>query len=84
MGKAHLIGHGKKCLVPPEGKDELKGRDARENARKSINKAHAKGRNNKAAKAPKGLTRFTDNQGHNELANRTEHKAKKWKPAKQR
>lgn len=61
MGKAHLIGKGDKHLVPPEGRNELKGRAHKEYAKKSINKAHAKSKR----KAQPALTRFSDNQPHN-------------------
>ena len=65
MGKAHLIGNSPKCLVPAESRNELKGRDQKEFAKRSGNKAFAKG---KSAKAQKGLTRFSDNQPHNQAA----------------
>jgi uncharacterized radical SAM protein YgiQ len=68
MGKAHLIGNGPKCLVPAESRNELKGRDQKEFAKRSGNKAFAKGKSANAVKAQKGLTRFSDNQPHNEAA----------------
>ncbi|MFT6343975.1 MAG: hypothetical protein ACJAWQ_001040 [Paraglaciecola sp.] len=68
MGKAHLIGNSPKCLVPAESRNELKGRDQKEFAKRSGNKAFAKGKTANAVKAQKGLTRFSDNQPHNEAA----------------
>jgi uncharacterized radical SAM protein YgiQ len=68
MGKAHLIGNGPKCLVPAESRNELKGRDYKEFAKRSVNKAVAKGKQANAAKAQQGLTRFSDNQPHNKAA----------------
>ena len=71
MGKAHLIGNGVKHLVPPERRGELKGKDQRDYAKRSVNKAYAKGRGGKNSnknKAQQGLTRFSDNQPHNKAA----------------
>ena len=68
MGKAHLIGNSPKCLVPAESRNELRGRDQKEFAKRSGNKAFAKGKSTNANKAQKGLTRFSDNQPHNEAA----------------
>lgn len=59
MGKAHLIGNGVKHLVPPERRGELKGKEQRDYAKRSANKAVSKG------KGQQGLTRFSDNQPHN-------------------
>lgn len=69
MGKPYLIGNGPKCLVPAESKDELRGREHKAYAKRSINKAYAKG---KAGKGQQGLTRFSDNQPHNESSNKGE------------
>jgi uncharacterized radical SAM protein YgiQ len=66
MGKAHLIGNGPKCLVPAESRNELKGRDHKEFAKRSLNKAYAKGKGGKELPVQKALTRFSDNQPHNE------------------
>lgn len=33
MGKGHLIGNGPDCLVPPEGRGELKGKSGAERSR---------------------------------------------------
>jgi uncharacterized radical SAM protein YgiQ len=71
MGKAHLIGNSAKCLVPAEGRNELNGRDHKEFAKRSANKALAKGKGGTSAtahKAQQGLTRFSDNQPHNKAA----------------
>ena len=76
MGKAHLIGHGSKCLVPPESRNELKGKEQKAYAKRSVNKAHAKGKGQKAGRAQKGLTRFSDNQPHNEKFGKTKGKNK--------
>ena len=65
MGKAHLIGNGPKCLVPYESRNELKGNEQKEFAKRSANKAYAKGKNSKTPKHQQGLTRFSDNQPHN-------------------
>jgi radical SAM superfamily enzyme YgiQ (UPF0313 family) len=65
MGKPHLIGNGPKCLVPYESRNELKGNDHKEFAKRSANKAYAKGKNSKTPKHQQGLTRFSDNQPHN-------------------
>jgi hypothetical protein len=54
--------------VPAESRNELKGRDQKEFAKRSGNKAFAKGKTANAVKAQKGLTRFSDNQPHNEAA----------------
>nr|WP_240630496.1 YgiQ family radical SAM protein [Alteromonas sediminis] len=70
MGKAHLIGHSGRCLVPPEGRDELKGKKHKEHAKRSVNKAYAKG------KAQKGLTRFSDDQPFNREKNNKANKRK--------
>lgn len=73
MGKAHLIGHSGRCLVPPESRDEFKGKEQKAYAKRSVNKAYAKGKNasnTNKGKAQKGLTRFSDNQPHNEAAGR--------------
>ena len=67
MKKPYLIGNGPKCLVPAESRKELKGREHKAYAKRSINKAFAKGKANQAT-AQKGLTRFSDNQPHNEAA----------------
>lgn len=71
MGKAHLIGKSAKCLVPPEGRNELKERDQKAYAKRSVNKAFAKGKgpdSSNKQKAQQGLTRFSDNQSHNKAA----------------
>jgi len=72
MGKGYLIGNGAKCLIPAESRNELKGREQKEYAKRSANKAYAKGKGNgqgqqtaKGKKAQQGLTRFSDNQPHN-------------------
>ncbi|MFQ3207962.1 MAG: hypothetical protein ACI9IT_002123, partial [Glaciecola sp.] len=65
MGKQHLIGNGPKCLVPFESRNELKGNEQKEFAKRSANKAYAKGKNAKTPKHQQGLTRFSDNQPHN-------------------
>jgi uncharacterized radical SAM protein YgiQ len=70
MGKGYLIGNGPKCLVPAESRNELKGREQKEYAKRAANKAYAKGKGNghqsaKGKKAQQGLTRFSDNQPHN-------------------
>jgi hypothetical protein len=67
MGKGHLIGNGPKCLVPFESRNELKGSEQREFAKRSANKAYAKGKQAQTPKYQKGLTRFSDNQAHNEV-----------------
>lgn len=69
MGKPYLIGNGPKCLVPAESKDELRGRDHKEFAKRSINKAYAKGKSKNGARPQKALTRFSDDQPHNQPAN---------------
>jgi radical SAM superfamily enzyme YgiQ (UPF0313 family) len=69
MNKPYLIGNGPKCLVPFESRNELKGREHKAYAKRSANKAFAKGKTASAATAQKGLTRFSDNQPHNQLAN---------------
>lgn len=69
MGKAHLIGNGPKHLVPPERKGELKGKAQKDYERKSINKAHAKGKPNKA------LTRFSSDQPFNKNSRKKSKKA---------
>ena len=69
MGKAHLIGNSYKCLVPEESRNELKGRDQKEFAKRSVNKAYAKGKG-KGPKAQVALTRFSDNQPHNKTASK--------------
>lgn len=66
MGKAHLIGTGKKHLVPPPGRDELKGRDQKQFAKRAVNKSLAK-----KNKAQKGLTRFSDDQPFNRHKNKS-------------
>ncbi len=63
MGKAHLIGNGKKHLVPLEGRNEMNSRDQKRLARTSVNKQIAKGKGGQVA-----LTRFSDNQPHNRPA----------------
>ena len=71
MGKGYLIGNGAKCLVPAESRNELKGREQKEFAKRSANKAYAKGKGAQspnAKKAQQGLTRFSDNQPHNKVA----------------
>ncbi len=68
MGKAHLIGNGAKHLVPPERRGELKGKDQRDYAKRSVNKAASKG------KSQLGLTRFSDNQPHNSAAKKSKKK----------
>jgi radical SAM superfamily enzyme YgiQ (UPF0313 family) len=65
MGKGYLIGNGPKCLVPYESRNELKGSEQRAHAKRSVNKAYAKG---KTPKHQQGLTRFSDNQPHNKAA----------------
>jgi hypothetical protein len=65
MGKSHLIGNGPKCLVPYESRNELKGHEQKEFAKRSANKAYAKGKMSKTPKHQQGLTRFSDNQPHN-------------------
>ncbi|MBO1256576.1 YgiQ family radical SAM protein [Alteromonas sp. 5E99-2] len=60
MGKSHLIGHGSKHLVPPEGKNERKGKQQKEYAKQTMNKSRAK-----SNRAQKGLTRFSDDQPFN-------------------
>ena len=77
MGKTHLIGNSPKCLVPAESRNELKGRDQKEFAKRSGNKKFAKGKSANAAKAQKGLTRFSDNQPHNQAAKIEQNKAGK-------
>lgn len=62
MGKAYLIGHSGRCLVPPEGRDELKGKEQKVYAKRAVNKAYAKGK----SKAQKGLTRFSSDQPFNQ------------------
>ncbi|MCC2604504.1 YgiQ family radical SAM protein [Planctobacterium marinum] len=69
MGKAHLIGNGPKHLVPPERKGELKGKAQKDYERKSVNKAHAKGKPNKA------LTRFSSDQPFNKNSRKKSKKA---------
>jgi len=71
MGKAHLIGNGPKHLVPPERKGELKGRAQKDYERKSVNKAHAKGR----SKPNKALTRFSSDQPFNKSSRKKTKKA---------
>lgn len=71
MGKAHLIGNGPKHLVPPERKGELKGRAQKDYERKSVNKAHAKGR----TKPNKALTRFSSDQPFNKSSRKKTKKA---------
>jgi uncharacterized radical SAM protein YgiQ len=66
MGKAYLIGNGPQCLVPAESRNELKGKEHKEFAKRSLNKAYAKGKGGKALPVQKALTRFSDNQPHNE------------------
>jgi radical SAM superfamily enzyme YgiQ (UPF0313 family) len=83
MGKGYLIGSGAKCLVPAEGRNELKGRDHKEHAKRSANKAYAKGKgvqSPNAKKAQQGLTRFSDNQPHNKAAAADAASRKKSKP----
>jgi len=63
-----LIGSGPKCLIPAESRNELKGREQKDYAKRSVNKAVAKGKNPNAVKAQQGLTRFSDNQPHNDAA----------------
>ncbi|MDO6713126.1 YgiQ family radical SAM protein [Aliiglaciecola sp. 2_MG-2023] len=72
MGKAHLIGNGPKHLVPLESKEELSGKAHNAYAKRSRNKAYAKGKGN--AKAQQGLTRFSDNQPHNKAAGKSNKK----------
>jgi hypothetical protein len=81
MGKGHLIGNSPQCLVPAESRNELRGKEQKAYARRSVNKAHAKGKNNKGAKekAQRGLTRFSDDQPHNDAAraNKPKNKTRK-------
>jgi hypothetical protein len=79
MGKSQLIGNGPKCLVPAESRNELKGKEQKAYAKRSVNKAHAKGRRQGAKKAQQGLTRFSDNQPHNDAANSGRSKSKRRK-----
>ena len=65
MGKAHLIGNGSKHLVPPERRGEISGKSHKEYAKRSVNKSIAKGKGGKK-KVMQGLTRFSDNQPHNQ------------------
>lgn len=78
MGKPYLIGNSPKCLVPQESRNELKGKEQKEYAKRSVNKAYAKGKQSNAAKKhQQGLTRFSDNQPHNKAANAANNKPKK-------
>jgi uncharacterized radical SAM protein YgiQ len=79
MGKPYLIGNGLKCLIPFESRNELKGKDHKEFAKRSVNKAYAKGKQNSTPKHQKGLTRFSDNQPHNQVNDETPKRGRKSK-----
>jgi hypothetical protein len=54
--------------VPAESRNELKGCNQKDFAKRLVNKVLAKGKTANAVKAQKGHTRFSDNQPHNEAA----------------
>ncbi|MFQ2256622.1 YgiQ family radical SAM protein [Aeromonas dhakensis] len=65
MGKGHLIGNGPDCLVPPEGRGELKGKSGAERSRSkglkpaltrhsAITHQRSNGAGNKAARSEAG------------------------------
>jgi hypothetical protein len=54
--------------VPAESRNKLKGCNQKDFAKRSGNKALAKGKTANSVKAQKGLNRFSDNQPHNEAA----------------
>lgn len=84
MGKGHLIGNGPDCLVPPEGRGELKGKSGAERSRSkglkpaltrhsAITHQRSNGAGNKAARSEAGA-------GNAPAASRNGGKASNGKP----